>query len=285
MQSNKRGFTLIELLVVIAIIAILAAILFPVFAKVREKARQASCASNLKQISLGVLQYVQDNDECYPAGEINMNGGWKDGYIGWQYPCSTGEADCAAEGNSTQPYIKSNGILQCPTIAGNRWYTYPGTNGATPATSYTYNGDLQFSSDSVVVQPATTVLFWSGTTGSAWVGRTLSNPNLSCGDATKPCVYQPQANGCASGNGGTDYYVVYGGYPSYKKQNHGIGDNYAFADGHVKWNTQTGDWQKDPWIYTGQDGSMLSSGGGFSWWYDGCHTCLFAPDNPCGIGG
>ncbi|MFH1910322.1 MAG: prepilin-type N-terminal cleavage/methylation domain-containing protein, partial [bacterium] len=63
---RKRGFTLIELLVVIAIIAILAAILFPVFAKAREKARQTSCLSNLKQIDLAVLQYAQDYDEMMP---------------------------------------------------------------------------------------------------------------------------------------------------------------------------------------------------------------------------
>ena len=62
----RRGFTLIELLVVIAIIAILAAILFPVFAKAREKARSASCESNLKQISLAVLMYAQDYDEKFP---------------------------------------------------------------------------------------------------------------------------------------------------------------------------------------------------------------------------
>src|SRR5579862_4285977 len=62
-NATKRGFTLIELLVVIAIIAILAAILFPVFAKVREKARAISCESNLKQIGLGFVQYSQDNDE------------------------------------------------------------------------------------------------------------------------------------------------------------------------------------------------------------------------------
>lgn len=65
--SNRRGFTLIELLVVIAIIAILAAILFPVFAKAREAARKASCSSNLKQIATGMLMYVQDFDETYPA--------------------------------------------------------------------------------------------------------------------------------------------------------------------------------------------------------------------------
>jgi prepilin-type N-terminal cleavage/methylation domain-containing protein/prepilin-type processing-associated H-X9-DG protein len=65
---KKRGFTLIELLVVIAIIAILAAILFPVFAQAREKARAISCTSNMKQIGLAVIQYVQDNDETYPLG-------------------------------------------------------------------------------------------------------------------------------------------------------------------------------------------------------------------------
>ncbi|MEO6908674.1 MAG: DUF1559 domain-containing protein, partial [Abditibacteriaceae bacterium] len=63
---KRKGFTLIELLVVIAIIAILAAILFPVFARARENARRASCMSNLKQIGLGVMMYVQDYDERYP---------------------------------------------------------------------------------------------------------------------------------------------------------------------------------------------------------------------------
>jgi prepilin-type N-terminal cleavage/methylation domain-containing protein/prepilin-type processing-associated H-X9-DG protein len=76
-QKTKsiKGFTLIELLVVIAIIAILAAILFPVFAKVREKARQISCLSNEKQIGLGILQYVQDNDETFPLCQRNSDNG------------------------------------------------------------------------------------------------------------------------------------------------------------------------------------------------------------------
>ena len=65
-RMQTRGFTLIELLVVIAIIAILAAILFPVFAKAREKARQTTCTSNMRQIGLGMVQYVQDYDELYP---------------------------------------------------------------------------------------------------------------------------------------------------------------------------------------------------------------------------
>jgi prepilin-type N-terminal cleavage/methylation domain-containing protein len=94
-HQRARGFTLIELLVVIAIIAILAAILFPVFAKAREKARQISCASNEKQIGLAVIQYVQDNDEAMPCGTLaNSNG------VGW-----AGEV---------QPYAKSAQLFKCP---------------------------------------------------------------------------------------------------------------------------------------------------------------------------
>jgi len=74
-DAMKKGFTLIELLVVIAIIAILAAILFPVFARAREKARQTSCLSNLKQLSLGVLMYAQDYDETMPYAVIGVMGG------------------------------------------------------------------------------------------------------------------------------------------------------------------------------------------------------------------
>jgi prepilin-type N-terminal cleavage/methylation domain-containing protein/prepilin-type processing-associated H-X9-DG protein len=70
---RSRGFTLIELLVVIAIIAILAAILFPVFARAREKARQSSCLSNVKQISVGVLMYAQDYDETMPLNRIDFD--------------------------------------------------------------------------------------------------------------------------------------------------------------------------------------------------------------------
>src|SRR5687767_1588685 len=73
-RSRKVGFTLIELLVVIAIIAILAAILFPVFARARENARRASCQSNLKQLGLSFAQYTQDFDERYPMGIMNDQG-------------------------------------------------------------------------------------------------------------------------------------------------------------------------------------------------------------------
>ena len=100
---RRRGFTLIELLVVIAIIAILAAILFPVFAKAREKARQTSCLSNVKQITLACLMYAQDYDEQIPAGRVQHN-----------------PADCSNDSKAffqhvTEPYVKNPQIFQCPS--------------------------------------------------------------------------------------------------------------------------------------------------------------------------
>jgi len=102
MKTSYKGFTLIELLVVIAIIAILAAILFPVFAKVREKARQTSCASNMKQIALAILQYCQDNNEYYP---VNSNAN-----------IPNGNSTYASNGWAVNifPYVKSLGAFKCP---------------------------------------------------------------------------------------------------------------------------------------------------------------------------
>jgi prepilin-type N-terminal cleavage/methylation domain-containing protein/prepilin-type processing-associated H-X9-DG protein len=103
----RRGFTLIELLVVIAIIAILAAILFPVFAKAREKARQSSCLSNVKQLSLGILQYTQDYDECFPyAYRIDSGGGGEYWY------------------GAITPYLKNTQVLYCPSYRTGNGYGY-----------------------------------------------------------------------------------------------------------------------------------------------------------------
>jgi prepilin-type N-terminal cleavage/methylation domain-containing protein/prepilin-type processing-associated H-X9-DG protein len=94
-RRAPSAFTLIELLVVIAIIAILAAILFPVFAQAREKARQAACLSNMKQISLGIVQYAQDYDEMLPPSRNNSTGG----VTPWHW--------------LVQPYIKNLEVFRC----------------------------------------------------------------------------------------------------------------------------------------------------------------------------
>ncbi len=105
-KVRKHGFTLIELLVVIAIIAILAAILFPVFARAREKARQSSCLSNLKQIGLAAMMYAQDYDERTVHAFIGQAG---EGYDTW-YEC-------------IEPYTKNEQIYTCPSGTGRISYS------------------------------------------------------------------------------------------------------------------------------------------------------------------
>jgi prepilin-type N-terminal cleavage/methylation domain-containing protein/prepilin-type processing-associated H-X9-DG protein len=105
----RAGFTLIELLVVIAIIAILAAILFPVFAQAREKARQSACLSNEKQIGLALMQYIQDWEETFPTAYEYKNNDWVNGVNG------------GSAGGYTHwslyiwPYVKSEGVFVCPS--------------------------------------------------------------------------------------------------------------------------------------------------------------------------
>lgn len=107
-SKGCKGFTLIELLIVIAIIALLAAILFPVFARVRENARRTACQSNLKQIGLGMMQYVQDYDETIPA------------WLQYDYNTTTGVPGTAISiAERLQPYVKNVDIFICPSQSKN----------------------------------------------------------------------------------------------------------------------------------------------------------------------
>src|SRR5713226_5188933 len=99
-RSKRFAFTLIELLVVIAIIAILAAILFPVFAQARERARMTACVSNMRQIGSGLMMYVQDYDEAFPFCRFHVDQTGQPVYV-WR--------------NAIRPYLKSLDVLGCPS--------------------------------------------------------------------------------------------------------------------------------------------------------------------------
>jgi len=191
-----------ELLVVIAIIAILAAILFPVFARARENARRSSCQSNLKQIGLSVFQYKQDYDEKLP---LYITGG---AYEGWA--------------DSVQPYIKSIQIFQCPSESSVPTTT-PGTGNYT---DYWINLLATGQSDAAFNATASTVLLGDGqptnVTGAWSVGG-----NTTCSYAYSlplwECTLAPITT------------LTPATLPTGGAHRHLSGANFAFADGHVKW--------------------------------------------------
>ncbi|MEO6906526.1 MAG: DUF1559 domain-containing protein [Abditibacteriaceae bacterium] len=237
-QKRKRfGFTLIELLVVIAIIAILAAILFPVFARARESARRASCLSNLKQLGLGLLQYSQDYDERLPCGSQPYPSPFIWTGIGW--------------GGQIFPYVKSTQIYKCPDDVSTP--TTPGD----VTVSYAYNEAIPYynannPSDSLLGiagalsrfnQPARTVMLFEV---NGFAANVSDSAETTTGDEYSP-------SGALGLETGPHYnatlvvkpHAVTGGFNStghtYECSDvtcppiHFAGANYLLADGHVKW--------------------------------------------------
>jgi prepilin-type N-terminal cleavage/methylation domain-containing protein/prepilin-type processing-associated H-X9-DG protein len=193
----RRGFTLIELLVVIAIIAILAAILFPVFAQAREKAKQTSCLSNVKQIMLGVLMYAQDYDDVLPYASA------------WGTPVQSWHVHL-------QPYLKNTQILDCPSVPnfnqGYGWnYQNFGYYSSGSGTYYSSPGTAL----SQVEQPAETILIGdnpdSGSHGAG--GIFIYGPTQY--DPSNTATNDPSLANVA--------------------HRHNEGGNYGFLDGHGKW--------------------------------------------------
>jgi prepilin-type N-terminal cleavage/methylation domain-containing protein/prepilin-type processing-associated H-X9-DG protein len=197
----RRGFTLIELLVVIAIIAILAAILFPVFAKAREKARQTSCLSNLKQMGSAFLMYAQDWDERFP-----------------KYRQGSAQPACTVMWHTVlQPYVKNSQIMICPSVGDAISYgcneVHVSPCGAT--VSGVSMGKLARPAQAYVAfDAAGDGNCTTGKTGVEWAG-------FMCG-------YCPVCGGCG-------YFT----YPTASSKRHNDGCNAAFADGHAKWYTVT----------------------------------------------
>jgi len=233
-SRRRSGFTLIELLVVIAIIAILAAILFPVFAKARAKARQASGASNQKQIALAFLQYIQDYDEKFPPLY---------GFNGVQYQSWGVDYNVTTPSNITvqgllSSYTKANALFVDPS--GPR----PSTNST--IIDYTYNDLLAGKSQAAIAAVSSTVLTFDGNGapfgatggffGSAGTGFAMtstgangvvgaSGASLAAGHAVGTVL----SDTSFSGPGNRD--VV-----SFDQvTRHSDGANFSYSDGHVKW--------------------------------------------------
>jgi len=238
---RRLGFTLIELLVVIAIIAILAAILFPVFARAREKARQTSCISNMKQLALGFMMYKQDYDECHPNATASA------GFYGWYavpYPTYGWHWPAA-----TQPYIKNNQLLRCPSSAPMTVFA----TSSTVAISYSFNGLLANSSDAAVVAPAKCIMVVEEG-NEAWLGHADEQAFIEGGGLP----YRYGTTWASLGIRGNC-------------QLHSGGHVLAYCDGHAKWVVEPGDGNTSMFAIVNADGTPAS------YWWDGMCPWLLRP--------
>ena len=244
---DNSGFTLMELLVVISVIGILSAILFPVFARARENARRAACMSNLKQIGLALMQYVQDYDERLPRGSRDQN------VNDFNAPTTT----ITSVMRNLYPYVKVVGAYNCPSATANAGL---GTSVYGYA-SYFYNGVL-------LDFPAGTTNWWAtnfDTTGTA--GRLVSaipNPaDIVCMQEyiglDHRAVMRPSPSlGTASYNRYQGWCYYFGGAYAYSSL-HFDGGNLLFTDGHVKWRSLSSLRAKDFGMATDAAGTPVPS--------------------------
>lgn len=243
----NSGFTLIELLVVIAIIAILAAILFPVFAQAREKARQAACLSNTKQLGLGLMQYEQDYDECLPYN-YNRYGSAADRWYRAMYPYykSVGVMVCPSKTDTAVsgflPYVPT--VTNASATVMNTGPTSPGGYGMSYSISGSYYNPDSLTTYSSPPRALADIKDSAGTFAFCDTGQaraTIANntdpttwPKLEVG-ATDYMTMPP-----SSWDGKTNYYAQpvptdsdnYGRRPMAR---HNGGLSVIYADGHAKW--------------------------------------------------
>ena len=233
---SRRGFTLIELLVVIAIIAILAAILFPVFAKAREKARQTQCLSNMKQLCMAALMYANDYEE--QTGQVYWTGVSPIGPDCLSVDPTNPRASCYQWWFQFYPYIRNRGLYACPTWSVNRTYVVGLTPPAAPISYTMLIGSPVHEGVSTGVSTCTVcnrVCHWLG-------NRVLATNRLGgllagCEDPADTIMIVELKMGRHAIIDTWHYYwtTYFATRPREEHFVHNEGSNFGFGDGHAKW--------------------------------------------------